>query len=97
MRAILFDLQCRQKDTTLINSTCIWVHNTAVIAVSVATGKDFTHETLKHVTVKVRFLWGRVQRRIITITSVKTCKNTTDIMNMQLAGPQFVQHRDYAL
>ena len=41
-------------EETMINSTCGWVDNTAVIAV--ATGNDFTHETVKHVTVKVRFL-----------------------------------------
>jgi hypothetical protein len=47
MRAILFDLQCRQEQETMINSTCVWVDNTAAIAV--ATGNDFTHETVTHV------------------------------------------------
>ena len=67
MRAILFDLQCRQEQKTMINSTCVWVDNTAAIAV--ATGNDFTHETVKQVTVrvKVRFLQECVQRKIIMI------------------------------
>ena len=54
MRAILFDLQCRQDQNTMIHSTCVWVDNAASIAV--AKGNDFTHETVKHVTVKVRFI-----------------------------------------
>jgi hypothetical protein len=41
-----------------INSTCVWVDNTAAIAV--ATGNDFMHETVKHVTVKVLFLQDSV-------------------------------------
>ncbi len=65
MRALLFDLQCRQEPETIINSTCVWVDNTAAIAV--ATRKDFTHETVKHVTVKVQFLQKCVQRGIIMI------------------------------
>jgi hypothetical protein len=92
MRAILFDLQCRQEKKTLINSTCVWVDNVAAIAV--ATGNDFTHETVKHVTVKVRFLQECVQRGIIMITYIKTSKNIADIMTKQSAGPQFAQHRD---
>jgi hypothetical protein len=95
MRAILFDLQCRQEQKTLINSTCVWVDNTAAIAV--ATGNDFTHETVKHVTVKVRFLQECVQRGIIMVTYFKTSKNITDIMTKQSAGSQFAQHHDYAL
>jgi len=55
----------------MINSTCVWVDNTAAIAV--ATGNDFTHETVKHVTVKVRFLQECVQRKIIMIVYIKTC------------------------
>ncbi len=47
IRAILFDLQCRQEQETMINSTCALVDNTAAIAV--ATRNDFTHETVKHV------------------------------------------------
>ena len=78
MRALLFDLQCRQEQETMINSTCVWVDNTATIAV--ATGKDFTHETVKHVTVKVQFLQECVQRKIILIEYIKTIKNIADIM-----------------
>ena len=95
MRALLFDLQCRQQQETMINSTCVWVDNTAAIAV--ATGNDFTHETVKHVTVKVRFLQECVQRKIIMITYIKTNKNIADIMTKQSAEPQFAQHCDYAL
>ena len=51
MRALLHDLQCHQEHETAIQSTCVWVDNTAAIAV--AMGNDFTHETVKHVTVKV--------------------------------------------
>ncbi len=60
------------------NSTCVWVDNTAAIAV--ATGNDFTHETVKHVKVKVRFLQACVQRKIIMIVYIKTNKNNADIM-----------------
>ncbi len=95
MRVILFDLQCRQEQETMINSTCVWVDNTAAIAV--ATGKDFTHETVKHVTVKVRFIQVCVQRQIILIAYIKTNKDIADIMTKQSAGPQFAQHREYAL
>jgi hypothetical protein len=31
------------------------------------------------------------------IVYIKTCKNIADIMTKQSPGPQFVQHRDYAL
>ena len=69
MRAILFDLQCRRKQKTLVNSTaCVWVDNAAALAV--ATGNDFTHETVKHVTVKVRFLQECVQRGITMIAYI---------------------------
>jgi hypothetical protein len=95
MRALLFDLQCRQEQETMINSTGVWVDNTATIAV--ATGKDFTHETVKHATVKVKFLQECVRRKIIMIEYIKTIKNIADIMTKQSAGPQFAQHRDYAL
>ncbi len=44
MRELLFDMQCRQEQETMIKSTCVWVDNTAAIAVS--TGNDFTHETV---------------------------------------------------
>ena len=79
----------------MIHSTCVWVDNTAAIAF--AKGNDFTHETVKHVTVKVRFIQECVQREIIIITYIKTSKNIADIMTKQSAGPQFAQHRDYAL
>ncbi len=62
-----------------------------------ATGNDFTHEIVKHVTVKVRFLQECVQHKIIMIVYIKTSKNFADIMTKQSPGPQFVQHRDYAL
>ena len=92
MRALLFDMQCRQEQKTMIDSTCVWVDNTAAIAV--ATGNDFTHETVKHVTVKVRFIQECVQRQMILIAYIKTSKNIADIMTKQSAGPQFAQHRD---
>ena len=95
MRALLFDLQCCQDQETQINSTCVWVDNTAAIAV--ATGNDFTHETVKHVTVKVRFLQECVQRKIILLVYIKTGKNISDIMTKQSPGPQFIQHRNYTL
>jgi hypothetical protein len=95
IRVILFDLQCRQEQETMINSTCVWVDNTAAIAV--ATGNAFTHETVKHVTVKVRFIQEYLQRQMILIAYIKTSKNIADIMTKQSAGPQFAQHRDYAL
>ena len=95
MRALLFDLQCCQDQETQINSTCVWVDNTAAIAV--ATGNDFTHETFKHVTVKVRFLQDCVQRKIILLVYIKTGKNISDIMTKQSPGPQFIQHRNYTL
>ncbi len=79
----------------MINSTCVWVDNTAAIAV--ATGNDFTHETVKHVTVKVRFLQACVQQKIIMISYIKTNKGIADIMTKQSAGPQFALHLDYTL
>jgi hypothetical protein len=59
MRALLFYLQCRQEQEKIINSACVWVDNTAALAV--ATKNDFTHETVKDVTVKVGFLQERIQ------------------------------------
>jgi hypothetical protein len=73
----------------------VWVDNTAALAV--ATGNDFTHETVKHVTAKVRFLQECVQRKIILLAYVKTCKNISDIMTKQSTGLQFKQHRDYCM
>jgi hypothetical protein len=49
-----------------IKSTIVWFDNTAALAV--ATGNDFPHETVKHVTVKVRFLQECVQHKIIRLT-----------------------------
>ncbi len=81
----------------MTNSTCVWVDNTAAIAV--ATGNEFTHDNVKHVTVKVRFLQECIQRQIIMISYIKTSLNkiVADIMTKQSAGPQFAQHRDYPL
>jgi hypothetical protein len=89
MRAFLTDLQCRQEQTIQINSTCVWVDNTAAIAVAI--GNDFTHETVKHVTDKVRFLQECVQRGIVMIVYIKTNENIADTMTKQSesAGPQF--------
>ena len=62
-----------------------------------AMGNDFTHETVKHVTVKVLFLQECVRNKIVLLVYIKTCKNLADIMTKQSTGPQFRQHRDYAL
>ncbi len=77
----------------------MWVDNTAALAVAsrLATGKNFTHETVKHVTVKVRFLQECVQHKIIRLTYVATRKNVSDIMTKQSNGPQFKAHRDFVL
>jgi hypothetical protein len=95
MRALLFNMQCRQEQETIINSTWVWVNNTAAIAV--ATGNNLTHETLKHVTIKVRFLQECVQKSIIRMVYIKTCKDIADFMTKQSAGPQFAQHSDFTL
>ena len=42
-------------------------------------------------------LFKSVQRQMILIAYIKTSKNIADIMTKQSAGPQFAQHRDYAL
>jgi hypothetical protein len=67
LRALLHDLQFCQQQETNISSTIVWVDNTAALAV--ATGNDFKfmHETVKHVTVKVKFLQECVQRKIIML------------------------------
>ena len=95
LRAILFDLQCRQVEPTYIDSTIVWVDNTATLAV--ANGNDFTHETVKHVTVKVRFLQECVQRKIVLLASIRTHQNIADILTKQYAGPQFRMYRNYIL
>ena len=71
------------------------VDNTAAIAV--AMGNDFTHETVKHVTVKVLFLQECVQNKIVLLVYIKTCKNLADIMTKQSTGLQSWQHCDFAL
>ena len=97
LRALMHhdDLQCCQNRETKIESTIVWVDNTAALAV--ATGNDFTHETVKHVTVKVRFLQECVQHKIIRLTYVATRKNVSDMMTKQSNGPQFKAHRDFVL
>ncbi len=95
MRVILFDLQCRQEQETLIHSTCVGVDSDNTAAIAVATGNDFTHWTVKHVTDKVRFIQECVPRQIILIAYIKTNKNIADIVTK--LDPQFAQHRDYAL
>ena len=44
---------------------------------------DFTHETVKHVTVKVQFLQECVWNKIVLLVYIKTCKNPADIMTKQ--------------
>ena len=95
LRALMHDLQCCQNRETKIESTIVWVDNTAALAV--ATGNDFTHETVKHVTVKVRFLQECIQHKIIRLTYVATRKNVSDMMTKQSNGPQFKAHRDFVL
>ncbi len=72
----------------------MWVDTAAI---DIVTGKYFTHETVKHVTVKMLFLQECMQRGIIMIAYIKTCKNIADIMTKQSAAPRITQHRDYAL
>ena len=79
----------------LIDSTVVWVDNTATLAV--ANGNDFTHETVKHVTVKVRFLQECVQRKILLLAAIRTHQNIADILTKQSVGPQFRLHRNYIL
>ena len=81
LRAILFDLQCRQVEPTYIHSAIVWVDNTATLAA--ANGNDFTHETVKHVIVKVRFLQECVQRKIILLAPIRTHQNIADILTKQ--------------
>ena len=95
LRALLHDLQFPQSQGTNIGSTIVWVDNTAALAV--ATGSDFTHETVKHVTVKVRFLQECVQHRIVRLSYISTHKNISDMMTKQSSGPLFKAHRDFAI
>ena len=73
LRALMHDLQVRQNQETQIERTIVWVDNTTALAV--ATGSNFTHETVKHVTVKVRFIQECEQRKIVRISYVATRKN----------------------
>jgi len=73
----------------------VWVDNTATLAV--VNGNDFTHETVQHVTVKVRFLQECVQRKILLLAPIRTHQNIADILTKQSAGPQFRMHRNYIL
>ena len=54
MRALMAGLTHPQEGETVLNSTCVWTDNTATL--SFAKGDNFTHETVKHVTVKEQFL-----------------------------------------
>ena len=71
--------------------------NTAMLAVAI--GNDFTYETVKHVTVKVRYLQECVQCKIILLAPTCTHQNIADILTKQSAGPQFCMHslRNYVL
>ncbi len=77
----------------MINSTCVWVDNTA--AIIVAMGNDFTHETVKHATVKVLFpsevCTAQDHHDSIYQDDRKYCRYNDQ------ASSQFAQHRDYAL
>jgi hypothetical protein len=70
-------------------------HNTATLAV--ANGNDFTHETVKHVTVKVQFIQECVRRKIILLAPIRTFQNISDIMTKQSTGTQYLLHRDYSM
>ena len=67
------------------------------LGLTVATGSDFTRETVKHVTVKVRFLQECVQCRIVRLSYINTHKNISDMMTKQSNGPQFKAHRDFVM
>jgi hypothetical protein len=64
---------------------------------AIATGNDFTHETVKNVTVKVRFRQEYVQYKMIWLTYVATLKNVSDIITKQSNRPQSKAHRDFVL
>ena len=88
----MHDWQVRQYQETQIESTIVWVDNTAALAV--ATGSDFTHETVRHVTVKVWFIQECAQRKIVRISYVATRKNISDMMTKLSAGTQIISHHD---
>ncbi len=62
LRELLHDLQFCQQETNVC-STFVWAENTAALAG--ATGSDFAHETMKHVTIKVFFLQEYVQHKLV--------------------------------
>ena len=95
MRALMVGLTHPQEGKTIINSTCVWTDNMA--ALSVAEGDNFTHETVKHVTVKGQFLQECIQCNIITLVHIKTTQNTTNILTKQLAAVILEIHRNYSL
>ena len=95
LRAILFDLQCRQVEPTYIDNPNVWVDNTATLAV--ANDHDFTHETVKHLSVKVRFWQEHVQFKIILLAPILAHQNIADIFTKQSAGHQFRKHRPTSL
>ena len=80
---------------TYIDSTVVWVDNTATLAV--ANANDFTHETVKHVTVKVQFIQECVRRKIILLAPIRTFQNISDIMTKQSTRTQYLLHRDYSM
>ena len=95
LRAILFDLQCRQVEPTYIDSAIVWVDNTATLVL--ANGNNFTQETFKHIPVNVRFLQECVKSKIILSLLARICshQNIADILTKQSAAPQFHRHRNY--
>ena len=95
MLALMAGITHPQEGETVINSTCVWTDNTATL--SVVKGDNFTHETVKHVTVKVQFLQECIQHNIITQVHIKTTQNTADILTKQLAAVIFEIHRNYSL
>jgi len=95
LRVLLHDLQFCQQQETNIDSTIVWVDNTAALAV--ATGSDFTHETVKQVTVKVHFLQECVKHKMVRLSYIVTRKNLSDMMTKQSNGPQFRSHRDLTM
>jgi hypothetical protein len=73
----------------------VWIDNTAALAV--ATGNDFTHLTVKHVTVKVQFLQECVKHKIVRLIYVGTSKSISYLMTKQSNGQQFKAHSDFTL
>ena len=79
LKPILFALQCRQVEPTHIDSTIVWVDNFANLVVVDA--NDFIYETVKHVTVKIRFLQSCVQHnlKVLLLSLTSTLQNITDL------------------